>query len=175
MKRSLALLLLLVSGLFAFDPQGGNIGLGFFLGGGVTHSGNAGLHAQYWFNHHQSVNAAASWGWGHGWGGVNLQADYIFNHWYDLLVPAKQDIGKFPLYVGLGGWVGLWNNRYWVSDRAIHRTETELGAGVRVPFGVDFLVKEGPFDVFAEITPGMQIVPSTDFTLDLIIGGHYCF
>ena len=45
--------------------------------------------------------------------------------------------------------------------------------GMRLPFGVSYLMDDPPLDVFAELAPRVNVTPSTNFGLDVMLGVRY--
>lgn len=55
------------------------------------------------------------------------------------------------------------------------RFEDDLNMGLRIPFGVSWLLDEVPVEVFAEIAPGVGLIPETDFELGAGLGARFYF
>ncbi|MBO7500170.1 MAG: hypothetical protein J6Z50_03940 [Fibrobacterales bacterium] len=173
-SRLLSLLLLcLAANASALDTQAHPVGLGFFVGGGITHGGAVGLHGRYWLNEQNLLSGALTWTFGRTWGGGSASLDYVLQQWPDL-IDMGPDAGKMPLYVGVGAWTGFWTHR-WRGGSGRWRRDWDLSMGGRVPLGMAYLAKEAPFDAFIELAPGIQVLTSCLFTLDVMIGGHYYF
>ena len=171
----LALLVLcLAANGFALDAGAHPIGLGFFVGGGITHGGAVGLHGRYWLNQQNLLAGALTWTLGRTWGGASVSGDYILQQWPDL-IDMGADAGKMPLYVGVGAWTGFWTHRWRHADGWRWHRDWDLSVGGRVPLGISYLAKEAPFDAFLELAPGLQVITSCRFTLDVMLGGHYYF
>ena len=60
-----------------------------------------------------------------------------------------------------------------VGGRFLSKSTSRFG--VHVPTGLDFLFKKIPIDLFVEVGPIMDLVPSTALDLSLGIGGRYWF
>ena len=126
------------------------IGLGIILGE------ETGLSAKKWVGNITAVDGAISW----SFGDVNmlyLHFDYLF-HRFDQFEKVKR--GKLLLYYGVGGKIKLKN---------------KSEAGLRIPVGVNYVLKEAPLDAFTEIIPGLDLIPSTGFSLGIAIGVRYFF
>lgn len=133
-------------GLFAQDS-------GFGLG--VIFGEPAGLSAKMWTSKTTALDGAVAWSFaGAGW--LHLHGDFLI-HNYDLISVSK---GQLPLYFGLGAFVSF---------------ATDLGLGARVPFGLAYQFEGAPVDIFAEIVPGLRLLPGTDFYLGGGIGVRYFF
>ena len=68
--------------------------------------------------------------------------------------------GKLPVYFGLGVKVA---------------GHDDIGLGVRVPFGLNYIFSGSPFDFFAEIAPTLSLIPATDFELNGGLGLRFRF
>ncbi len=47
--------------------------------------------------------------------------------------------------------------------------------GLRITFGINYIFREAPFDFFMEISPTLQLSPSTKLEIDPAIGLRYFF
>ncbi|HLF34405.1 MAG TPA: hypothetical protein VI583_09215, partial [Cyclobacteriaceae bacterium] len=84
----------------------------------------------------------------------HIHVDYLA-HFMNAL---EVNQGQLPLYLGIGG--SLW-------------TAADTHFGVRIPFGINYIFGDVPLDIFAEIAPGMQLIPATDLLLEGGIGIRY--
>ena len=133
-------------GLFAQDS---GFGLGAIFGEPT------GLSAKMWTSEKTAIDGAVAWSFaGSGW--LHLHTDILI-HNYDLISVSE---GKLPLYFGLGAFVTL---------------ASDLGLGIRVPLGFAYQFEGAPLEIFAEIVPGLSLLPGTDFYLGGGIGIRYFF
>lgn len=88
----------------------------------------------------------------------NFHADYL-SHNYELLNARESNM---IFYSGYGIRV--------LDDRNDNESAT---AGVRLPFGVTYLMEDPRVDLFGEVAPRMDVTPRTNFGLDLMIGVRY--
>lgn len=105
-----------------------------------------------------SANAfdfAAAWSFKQN-GHLLLQADYVW-HNFDLDVVES---GRPSFYYGIGGRIIFSNDPL---------------VGVRVPVGLDFEFKNAPVDIFAELVPILDFVPSTNFNFAGGLGVRFWF
>lgn len=94
---------------------------------------------------------AAAWNSGRS-DSIYLHGDYVF-HNYSILSSASPNLS---LYYGLGAKARFLSN---------------FGnLGIRVPLGIDFNFKEAPLNIFAEVVPGLTIIPGTSFNVDGAVG-----
>lgn len=133
-------------GVFAQDS---GLGLGLIFGEPT------GLSAKMWTSEKTALDAAVAWSFaGAGW--LHVHADFLI-HNYDLISVSK---GALPVYFGLGAFVSF---------------ASDLGLGARVPFGLAYQFDGAPVDVFAEIVPGLSLLPGIDFYIGGGIGVRYFF
>ena len=88
----------------------------------------------------------------------NFHADYLM-HNYQML-DAKES--NMIFYYGYG-------------IRALDDTNDDESAtaGLRLPFGVSYMMDDPQIDVFGELAPRMDVTPRTNFGLDVMIGVRY--
>jgi hypothetical protein len=85
-----------------------------------------------------------------------MQADYVW-HSFDVFPVSK---GELPLYFGIGG-------------RAILKNDPVLG--VRIPVGLAYMFESAPLDIFMEVAPILNVIPSTDFDAGGGLGMRFWF
>ena len=153
MKKLFVLLglaaVLLCGSASARDRQ---FGLGIILGEPT------GLSAKLWMGNNTAIDGALAWSFG-AFGersAIYLHADYLF-HNFNLI---KVERGQFPIYYGIGARAMLANN---------------IGVGVRVPIGLEYIFARAPFDIFLEVVPVLDLVPSTAFVVNGGLGVRYFF
>ena len=88
---------------------------------------------------------------------VHFHMDYLW-HAFDVIHSSE----RFPLYYGIGGRINTGGG----SDAAV---------AVRGVFGIAWLPHNTPIDVFLELAPSLQFIPSTGFGLDAGLGARYFF
>ena len=125
-----------------------SFGLGIILGE------PSGLSAKLWTGGNNAFDFAAAWSF-KGDGNLLLQADYV---WHSGLNNSSS--GKFLLYYGIGA-------------RIIFSNDPDVG--VRVPIGLDYLFGSAPIDIFVEVVPVLDLIPSTNFNLNGGIGIRFWF
>lgn len=129
--------------------QNRGFGLGIVLGEPT------GLSAKLWTGSSNAFDFAAAWSF-KGDGQLLLQADYVW-HSFDLI---RVSSGRLPLYYGIGG-------------RIIFADDPLLG--IRIPLGLNYQFASAPIDIFAEIVPILDLIPSTDFDLGGGLGVRFWF
>jgi len=146
-KIVLASLITLFSfGVFAQDS---GLGLGLIFGEPT------GLSAKMWTSERTALDAAVAWSFS-GLGFFHIQSDFLI-HNYELLPVSK---GKLPVYYGLGAFIAF---------------SSELGLGIRVPFGLAYQFEGAPVDLFGELVPGLSLLPDLGLYFGGGIGVRYFF
>ncbi len=108
-----------------------------------------GLSAKYWYTPRTALDAAVAWAFGDV-GMFSVHGDYLvhsnFFNFYN---------GDLALYTGVG-------SRVRISD--------DWFVKARIPFGTEYLFPNQPLSMFAEIVPGVEVLPETVFRLGGGIG-----
>jgi len=136
-------------------------GIGFILGEPT------GISAKLWTS---NVNAF-DFGLGFGMGGdrinyngnyndgsrVHFHMDYLWHSFN-----AIHSTEKFPLYYGIGG-------------RFNSGAGYDASFGVRGVFGIAWVPRSTPLDIFVEVVPVFQLTPSAGFGFDAAMGIRFFF
>ena len=103
---------------------------------------------------------------GIGWSfssGVDNRIDATIDWW----LINKDFVEMLNWYLGVGAKVGIKTNQ------GNDNTDV-LGVGIRVPIGVQWWLTN-EFELFAEIAPGISLIPDTSFDVGAGIGLRYYF
>ncbi|MEX0609465.1 MAG: hypothetical protein WD016_13400 [Balneolaceae bacterium] len=150
--------LILTGAVISFTPQtaaaqangdGGNFGVGAMLGEPT------GVSIKSWNNNRSAFALGAAWSLSRANEAVHLHADYLLHTWFNGV-----ERGELAFYYGLGA-------RIIFSDNA--------QAGVRIPFGLNYVFDEAPLDLFVEAVPILNLTPDTDFAGNGALGIRYYF
>jgi hypothetical protein len=95
--------------------------------------------------------------YGYGWRLFHVHADYLF-HNFNLIRTSE----RFPVFYGPGVEFNYLDYSY-------------LQVGVRGDFGIAWMPRRAPMDVFFEIGPGIEIIPYPYFNIDASVGARYYF
>jgi hypothetical protein len=145
-----ALAVVLLAPLASADNSTG-FGLGIMVGEPT------GVSGKLWLSGKTALDMGAAWSSDSN-SGFQGQLDYVW-HNFGVFNVSK---GKLPLYYGVGGRFKSWEN----SDDSF---------GVRIPVGIDYLFENSRFDIFFELVPTLDLVPSTDFDFNGALGGRFFF
>ncbi len=143
----MSVLVLLVTLLSYMGP--GDFELGIIIGEPT------GISAKLWTGGKTAVDGAVAWSLG-GNNDMHIHADFLV-HDFSLINVSS---GELPFYYGIGG-------------RVLINGDARLGA--RIPVGLSYLLSSLPMDIFLEVVPVLDLVPDTDFDIDLAIGVRYIF
>jgi len=135
-----------------------------FLGGVVTAEGNFGLGAmvgepsgitgKLYLSESIAVDSTVSWSF------INdklyIHSDYL-HHFPGIF---GSDIPTLAGYTGIGGMIELKDN-------------PEIG--LRIPFGLSYMIPDTPVELFFEIVPMVLLAPETDGALNGGLGARYYF
>lgn len=148
LKRILPLALCVMS--LSAQAEDGEFALGV-----ATISPN-GVTAKYWLSDVTAIDVFGEW---------SFNSKEYKAH-FDLLL---HDFDKFQ-------WEGELIAFYYgggIRVKAVDNEDTQLG--VRIPFGISYFVQDIPVEIFGETAPRINVYPSTNFGLDLMIGLRYRF
>lgn len=145
---SIAASIMLFNNISAQDK---GFGLGLMLGEPT------GFSAKYWLDGDNAVDFGLAYSFVQKLSAVSLHADYLY-HAFDII---KSDY-RLPVYYGFGARL-----------RFVDNSENALGA--RGVVGVAWLSDNLPIDVFFELVPVFNLIPSTSLYLDIAIGARYYF
>lgn len=95
--------------------------------------------------------------YGDGMRNLHIHADYLF-HNFNIIRTSE----RFPLYAGPGVALNWWRYEF-------------LEVGVRGDFGVAWLPRRAPMDVYLEVAPVVYLIPYPNFNVDLGLGTRYYF
>ncbi|MDO9262709.1 MAG: DUF3996 domain-containing protein [Desulfosalsimonadaceae bacterium] len=152
-------LLMAVSGASAED----GFGVGVILGEPT------GISVKKWISQDRAIDGAAAWSLSDD-ESFQIHADYLI-HKFDILKINKAS-GRLPVYFGVGARVKFEDeDDHWRG----HDDDDDVLVGVRVPFGISYILAKEPVDFFAEIVPILDVAPDTDFDLNAAIGARFYF
>lgn len=147
MKKFFIIILVLFS-LYAYSQDKG-------LGVGVIIGEPTGISLKKWLNTVNAIDAGFSWTLYKP--SLHLHVDYLW-HSYNVFDTKE----RIPIYYGIGGRIKFGN-------------KNDARLGVRGVLGIDFFLKKTPLDIFIEIAPIFDLVPSTSISGNGGLGVRYFF
>lgn len=166
-KRLMKNILLIILIAFAFNytaysqsPEGKNLGFGIIVGDPT------GITLKFWT---QRTNAIVFDVGGSYFGSPRIDVDYLWH--FDAF---NSNVAK--LYGGLGGVLGIGSGKgFWYKDKGgfYYRTSSDLGLGVRGVFGVNFIPRSTPLELFLEIGALVGLSPSFGSAADFALGVRF--
>lgn len=151
MKRLLLLsiALFLVAGFVPAQETDDIIGAGIILGEPT------GITAKVWGEGGLAADAAVAWSF-LGDSSLYIHTNVLY-HFRVLDTGANNFITPY-----VGGGISF-------------RFEDKLNMGLRIPLGASWLLNAVPVEIFAEIAPGVGLIPETDFELGAGFGARFYF
>jgi hypothetical protein len=155
-KAAFALLLLGCLAGLSFAESNHNIGLGIMLGEPT------GISFKMWSRQTVGWDAGAAWSFVGG-KYFQIHSDFLL-HNFNLF---KVDTGRMALFYGAGARLKFGSN------------DTDGGSDVilslRVPVGISYEFEKTPIELFLEVVPMLDLIPSTEVQMAGAIGFRYYF
>jgi len=150
-------------------PSGANAEDGFGIG--VILGEPTGISVKKWISGDRAIDAAAAWSFSDN-ESFQFHADYLIHKFGILKTNAA--MGRLPIYFGVGARVKMEedDDDHWKGH---DNNDEDLLIGVRIPFGISYILLKEPVDFFAEIVPILDVAPDTDFDLNAAIGARFYF
>lgn len=143
--------------LNSVQAQGSGFGLGVIVGEPT------GLSMKAWLSEGSAFDVAAAWSF-EGRGFLHLHGDYLRH--VNVIDVSK---GFLPFYYGIGARIRI------RDDERFRNDDEDIWLGLRIPLGMTYLFTNAPLDIFVEIAPVVELIPSTDVDLDGGLGIRYYF
>ncbi|MBR9999202.1 MAG: hypothetical protein KFF73_09535 [Cyclobacteriaceae bacterium] len=147
--KKLAIIIVFIACGTVHKAQDSGFGLGLYLGEPT------GIGMKGWVSQNGAIAGAMAWTFA-GDGQLHIHADY-HRHSFTLI---NVDKGQLPVYYGIGAKIVFQDNPI---------------LGARIPLGINYIFDDAPLDIFAEIVPGLKLIPETDFDLAGGLGIRYFF
>ena len=139
---------------FAQSPEGKNFGFGIMLGDPT------GGTAKFWTSRQNAFVLSLGKSY---FGSPRVGVDYLWHF-------NSFNTNTANLYVGVGGAIGFGEGRgFWYKDKYF-RTKDEAGVGARGLFGINFIPRDNPLEIFFEIGVLMSLTPDFDTGADAALG-----
>ena len=131
------------------NGNGGKLGVGVMLGEPT------GISIKSWNNSRSAFDVGAAWSFAGNNDAIHLHGDYLLHSWLNV------EKGDLAFYYGIGARVVL--------------SDPDAKAGVRVPFGLNYIIPDSRVDVFVEAVPILNLTPNTGFDGNGALGIRYYF
>jgi hypothetical protein len=156
MKKA-ALLLILFGGLagMTYAESNHNIGLGIMVGEPT------GLSFKLWNKQTMAFDAGAAWSFVSG-GYFQVHGDVLFHNFNIFRV----ETGRMSLFYGGGARIKFAKDEIGDADTIV---------SLRIPVGIAYEFDKTPVEIFMEVVPMLDLIPSTDFEMAGAIGFRYYF
>lgn len=130
--------------------NGGDLGIGVMLGEPT------GISVKSWNSDRSAFDLGAAWSFAGSNDAIHLHGDYLLHSWL-----SGPEEGDLAFYYGLGARIVL--------------SDPDARFGVRIPFGLNYIIPNSKVDIFAEAVPILNLTPNTDFDGNGAIGIRYYF
>ncbi len=131
------------------DGDGGNLGIGIMVGEPT------GVSVKTWNSGRSAFGIGAAWSLSGRNEALHLHADYLLHSWF-----TEMNEERLAFYYGIGGRI------IFAGDPT---------AGVRIPFGLNYVFAGIPFDIFVEAVPILDLTPEIEFAGNGAVGIRYYF
>ncbi len=121
---------------------------------GMAAPAPTGLSFKFWTSRETAIDVFSEWNTSSK--SISTHADYLTHNFEQFELEGA----TMPMYFGFGARVRM-------SENSTTRV------GIRIPVGVSYLWNTAPLDVFAEIGPRADIIPKTNFAVDVMVGVRY--
>ncbi len=133
--------------------QGRGTGIGIMIGEPT------GLSFKKFIGPRTAIDAGLAWSLAHD-NNLHIHVDYLLHDFRLLKREFQVTEGELPLYYGIGGRL---------------RVNGDSHFGIRFVIGTAYMFETAPIDVFLEVAPVMDLIPSTELTADVGVGFRYWF
>lgn len=148
-----------------YPDSTGQVGLGVMLGDPT------GLSGKVWISRSSAIDFGLAYSFSNF---MEVLGDYLY-HFHGAFGSSSRFLTELTPYLGLGGTFFV--------DTSANRTDTKFftnsgnsaGLGIRIPFGLEWRSVRPPIGVFAELVPGIAIIPGTFGFLEGGVGVRYYF
>ena len=132
------------------SAQEKGFGLGVILGEPT------GISGKLWNGRTTAFNGAVAWSFEKN-NAFHLHLDHVFHN--QKIIEVEK--GRLPVYYGIGGRVRF--------------DDDDVRIALRIPVGINYQFADAPVDLFFEIVPLLDLIPSTEFDFNGGIGVRYFF
>lgn len=121
------------------------------FGIGIMFGEPTGVSIKNWFSERTAIDVGAAWSLSDRNEAIHLHSNLLLHNWF------KENLAFY----------------YGVGARVIFADDPE--AGVRIPFGLNYVFPNASFDLFVEAAPILNLTPSTGFAGNGAFGLRFYF
>ncbi len=143
---------ILLTGLNSTQTFSQNHGFGI----GILIGEPTGISMKGWLSSRTAIDAGLAWSFVEE-RSLHFHADYL---WHFLHRIDNHD--EIPLYYGIGGRIKI-------------KGDQDARIGMRMVFGIGYMFEDAPFDLFLEIAPILDLLPSTKMSANAGFGARFFF
>ncbi len=141
-------------------------GLGLIVGEPTGPTG------KLWLSHESAVDFGLAFSFDHY---TLIYSDYLY-HFPGAFGASSPFAARLVPYIGIGGAMAFASDRDHGNDRPYFgRGRDTFGLGIRVPLGMEWFAPRPRLGVFAEIVPGVALIPDTSSFVDAGLGARFYF
>lgn len=127
----------------------------------------SGITAKYWLSRSQAFDVGLSYSLNDDY--LALMSNYLWH--FPTVFGATGSVGsQFVPYLGIGGVLAFDEDGPFDRGRG-----DDVALGARIPVGVELLPRAVPLGIFAELAPGVGLVPEVFGFLQGEVGGRFYF
>jgi hypothetical protein len=135
------------------------------FGAGLAVGSLTGLSTQYWLDNGRAINATFA----AERGNVALSVAHLWL-FRGAFANTSRRANDFVPYIGIGAIAAFGTQSDYFT-----RNNENVAVAAQVPFGIEFLPSLQRFDIFAELAPSLEIVPTTGGFLTADLGARFYF
>ena len=137
------------------------------FGVGIVLGDPSAISGKYWLDNKKAIDMGLGWD-----SGSNLLffGDYLL-HFPEWLSNVRHNTKLLP-YVGIGGLIKIYSDD---NERIRDNDDNSMRLTFRIPVGIEWLPREFPIGLFAELVPGLRIYPNTSTDFGAGVGARFYF
>lgn len=142
------------------------------FGLGVILGEPSGISGKYWLDNRAAIDGALAFSFDNYF---MLYSDYLY-HFPGAFGHSNEFVSRLTPYIGIGVMLLVETEDTGAKGRTYFQSnQGSAGLGVRIPLGMEWRPADPHLGVFAELAPGLGIVPATFGFLQGGIGIRYYF
>lgn len=139
------------------------------LAAGIIVGNPAAVTAKWWLDPATAMDLGLAWSSSEY---VLIYSDYLW-HIPGFFKTRNPYFNEFIPYFGVGGIFVIAQKERSSGDGFIGKKSGDFGAGIRIPIGVEWMIKHA--GVFLEVAPGLSLTPATSSFIQGGLGIRYYF